>query len=101
VRFITQHGVTLIQGPAALLEQAWQSGSSIRVRGFTGALYPTHIEKVLPADRFGQAIAWPRGTEADRTNLVRLGVAPYKPEPATTRGITRRGGQKRGQRAHR
>ena len=101
VRFITQHGVTLIQGPAAQLEQAWQSGATIRVRGFNGALYPCRLEKVLPADQYGQAIAWPHGTQADHTNLVRLGVADYKPEPNTTRGTKRHGGQRRGKRTRR
>lgn len=98
VRYFTDRGVTLIKGPAAELEQAWQSGETIRVRGDSGALYTTTIERVLPADPYGQAIAWPRGTEADAVKLHQLGMATYKPEPNTTRGSRRHSGTRR---AHR
>jgi hypothetical protein len=69
------NGVTVIYGPAPLLEAAYQSGEAVRVLGSNGALYPVRVEKVLPADRTGRCVAWPIGTAAKPANLERLAVA--------------------------
>ena len=88
------NGVSLVYGPQAELEQAWQSGQPVRVRGRNGALYPVRLEKVCAPDTSGCCIAWPVGTQADRANIELL-RGRGRPAPKVVKKNRRHNGTRR------
>jgi hypothetical protein len=96
--FFDRNGVTLVIGPAPIMEQCWAAGLPVRVKGSNGSLYKVHLASITKPDQTGQVIGHPTGSLADRNRIVYLAAKREKAQ-RPTKGRRNLHGGKRGARS--